>query len=303
MNVDYVIQTKHLTVKVGGKTILNDISLDVPRHSIYGFLGPNGAGKTTLIRALLNLLTSQRGSVKILNSNPSSNRIELMKRTGCLVERPLLYPHLTGIENLTIYQKAFRLPKQNIESALEMVQMREHGHQKTGTYSLGMKQRMGMAIALIQDPELLILDEPANGLDPGGIKEIREIILDLQKHHNKSIFISSHLLSEVEKISTHVGVINRGKLLFQGLLSDLGKIKENTIRIETSRPAALTQILNNRNGNTFKRNGKYVDITLCSKEEIPSLIKEITHHDIPVYQIFDQVNPGLEDAFFNLLNQ
>jgi len=303
MDKNMIIKTDKLSVSLGKKQILTDIDLKVPHKSIYGFLGPNGAGKTTLIRALLNLVRYKKGRIKIYGQDPQKHRIELMNQIGCLIEKPVLYPHLTGKENMRLYQKAHNLPDSNISHALEIVQMTESAPQKTGTYSLGMKQRLGIAIALLHNPELLILDEPVNGLDPNGIKEIRELIIDLNQTYGKTIFISSHLLSEVEKISTDVGIINKGKLLFQGKLSELETIRKNTIRIETSDPKALAGNLKSQKENIRHVNGNYLDIPVQSKEEIPGLLKYILQLNFPVYRVIEPNDRNLEHSFFNLINQ
>jgi ABC-2 type transport system ATP-binding protein len=303
MDNKMIINTSKLSVKLGGKQILDNINLQVPAKSIYGFLGPNGAGKTTLIRSLLNLVAYNEGTIELLGKSPRKHRMELMRKIGCLVERPVLYPHLTGKENLEIYRKAYGLDKKSIDRVLEIVKMSADANQKTGTYSLGMKQRTGIAIALLHDPELLILDEPANGLDPKGIKAIRELIIKLNKEFDKTIFISSHLLSEVEKISTHVGIINKGKILFQGKISELESIKEQSIRIETTNPAQLAQQINHYQTNVIQSNGQFIDISVNAREDIPMLVQKIIELGYPVYQVKPHTDSDLENSFFKLINQ
>jgi ABC-type multidrug transport system ATPase subunit len=197
-----VINTNGLTFNFGSQTVVKELSLQVPEGSIYGFLGPNGAGKTTTIKLLLNLLQTQEGGIEIFGFDFKTHRTEILSQVGSLIEQPAIYAHLTGRENL-------------INRAI-LLHLTQAANKKAGNYSLGMKQRLGIALALLSDPKLLILDEPTNGLDPNGIIEIRELLKKLVSEHKKTVFISSHLLGEIERMATHVGIINNGQLLFQG---------------------------------------------------------------------------------------
>lgn len=218
----YTIEIKDLTYRYSKEeTILNNISLQVPEGCIYGFLGPNGAGKTTTLRLILGLLKKQKGSIRLFNQSFDDHRIEILKRTGSLIESPSLYAHLTALENLTVLQKIYQCPTTRIKEVLDLVGLSNTGRKKAGKFSLGMKQRLSIAMALLPAPSLLILDEPTNGLDPGGIVEIRELLKKLNKQHQLTIVISSHLLSEIEKLVTHTGIIHRGRMVFQGPLEKL----------------------------------------------------------------------------------
>ncbi len=211
-----VIETKGLTFNFGSQTVVKSLSLQVPEGSIYGFLGPNGAGKTTTIKLLLNLLQTQEGNIKLFDLDFQANRQQILSQVGSLIEQPAIYGHLTGRENLQNRAILLQVSKSRVDEMLKLVRLSQAADKKASNYSLGMKQRLGIALALLSDPKLLILDEPTNGLDPNGIIEIRELLKRLVTEHNKTVFISSHLLAEIERMATHVGIINNGELLFQG---------------------------------------------------------------------------------------
>src|SRR5882757_9048317 len=213
-----VIETSNLTFNFGDQTVVKSLSLQVPEGSIYGFLGPNGAGKTTTIKLLLNLLKTQEGSISIFDLELQSNRIKILSQIGSLIEQPAIYLHLSGKENLMNRALLLQIPETRVDEMLTLVHLQDAAQKKAGQYSLGMKQRLGIALALLSDPKLLILDEPTNGLDPNGIIEIRELIIRLVQEHKKTVFISSHLLAEVERMATHVGIIDKGQMLFREAL-------------------------------------------------------------------------------------
>lgn len=238
---DYAIETVGLNFNFGNQTIVRDLSLQVPKGSIYGFLGPNGAGKTTTIKLLLNLLRSPADQVFIFGKEINLNRIACLKKMGALVEQPAIYGHLTGKENLINRCMLLGIPRIKANEMLELVGLTEAANKKSAKYSLGMKQRLGIALALVSDPELLLLDEPTNGLDPNGIIEIRNLMIELSTKHHKTILVSSHLLAEIERTATHVGIINKGRLLFQGTISELHLLSKPMLEIEVnqSNQAAL----------------------------------------------------------------
>jgi lantibiotic transport system ATP-binding protein len=201
--------------------VLRDVSLAVPRGSIYGFLGPNGAGKTTTLRLLLGLLRRQRGRICVLGVELERNRTAVLARTGSLIESPSLYGQLTAAENLRVCQVVHGCPRSRIPEVLRLVGLADTGRKRAGQFSLGMRQRLGVAVALLASPELLVLDEPTNGLDPFGIVEMRDLLRRLNRETGVTVLVSSHLLSEAEKLVTHVGIIKRGALVFQGPLGEL----------------------------------------------------------------------------------
>jgi lantibiotic transport system ATP-binding protein len=201
--------------------VLDDISIRVPQRSIYGFLGPNGAGKTTTLRLVLGLLTAQQGSIAIFGKRLETHRIEILRQIGSLIESPSLYDHLTATENLRLLLRIYQVPIARIDEVLTLVGLSHTGRKKVSQFSLGMKQRLSLAVALLHRPSFLILDEPTNGLDPNGIVEIREVLTTLNREDGMTILVSSHLLAEIEKLVTHVGIIHRGRMMFQGTLDAL----------------------------------------------------------------------------------
>ena len=219
--MDTIITTQQLTKRYGNFTSVDHVSLHIRRGSIYGFLGPNGAGKSTTMKMLLGLTSPTEGSFVIDGKRFPRDRIAILKEVGSFIEAPSFYANLTGRENLDILRRILGLPKDDVEEALKLVGLREFGDRLAKKYSLGMKQRLGLAGALLGRPPILILDEPTNGLDPSGIHEIRNLIQSLPSLYDCTVLISSHLLSEVERIADDIGILNRGRLLFEGSLEAL----------------------------------------------------------------------------------
>lgn len=216
-----IIETENLTKTYSGFTAVSDVSLHIPKGTIYGFLGPNGAGKSTTMKMFLGLTRPTSGHFHINGKKYPENRVEILKETGSFIESPAFYGNLTGKENLEIIQKILGVPKSAVSEALELVELTEFKDRLAKKYSLGMKQRLGLASALIGNPPILILDEPTNGLDPVGIHEIRSLIRSLPEKYDCTVFVSSHLLSEIELMADNIGILNHGHLLFEGTLEDL----------------------------------------------------------------------------------
>ena len=219
--MDYIITTEQLTKKYKHFTSVNHVSLHIRKGSIYGFLGPNGAGKSTTMKMLLGLTAPTKGSFTIDGKQFPADRIAILKEVGSFIESPSFYANLTGRENLDIIRRILRLPKSAVEDALDLVGLTEFGDRMAKKYSLGMKQRLGLAGALLGRPPILILDEPTNGLDPSGIHEIRNLVKSLPDLYDCTILISSHMLSEIELIADDIGILNHGRLLFEGSLDEL----------------------------------------------------------------------------------
>jgi len=223
-----IIETNGLTKGSGSRMRVNHIDLRVPEGCVYGFLGPNGAGKTTTLKLLLGLLKPTAGTVTFFGQKMTEkNRLSILKHTGSLIESPSYYGHLTGLENLEIIAKLKKVPASEITNVLQTVRLYEQRDKKVRQYSLGMKQRLGIAMALLGNPRVLILDEPTNGLDPAGIQEIRELIKELPVLRQMTVIVSSHLLGEVEQMADMAGIINHGELIFQGPLATLEARGEN----------------------------------------------------------------------------
>lgn len=219
---EYIIETKDLSKKHGTQLRVNNLCLQIPEGCVYGFLGPNGAGKSTTIKLLLGLLKPTNGEIYFFQERMTAkNRLSILQYTGSLIESPSFYGHLTGLENLQIIAKLKKVPASEITKVLHTVRLYEQRDKKVKHYSLGMKQRLGIAMALLGNPRILILDEPTNGLDPAGIQEIRELIKNLPVTHQMTVIVSSHLLSEVEQMADMVGIINHGELVFQGSMAAL----------------------------------------------------------------------------------
>ena len=217
----YMIETKNLTKSYADFTAVAGISLHIPKGAVYGFLGPNGAGKSTTMKMFLGLTAPTGGSFRIGGKQFPRDRMRILKETGSFIEAPAFYGNLTGEENLDIVRRILGLPKSAVSEALELVGLNAHRHRPAKTYSLGMKQRLGLASALIGRPPILILDEPTNGLDPVGIHEIRTLIRSLPERFGCTVLVSSHLLSEIELMADRIGILNHGHLLFEGTLEEL----------------------------------------------------------------------------------
>ena len=218
---DCIITTEQLTKKYKNFTSVNNVSLHIRKSSIYGFLGPNGAGKSTTMKMLLGLTKPTAGSFTIDGKHFPADRLAILKEIGSFIESPSFYSNLTGRENLDIIRRILGLPATSVDEALELVGLSEFGNRLAKKYSLGMKQRLGLASALLGEPPILILDEPTNGLDPAGIHEIRNLVKSLPKRYDCTVLISSHMLSEIELLADDIGILNHGRLLFEGSLEDL----------------------------------------------------------------------------------
>ena len=300
----YCIETINLTHKFANdETALNHVNLQVIEASIYGFLGPNGAGKTTTLKLILGLLVKQHGEITVFGKSFAENRVECLRRIGSMIESPSIYGHLTAIENLRILQKIYQCPKSRIEEVLKLVGLANTGNKKTSQFSLGMKQRLSIAIALLHSPSLLILDEPTNGLDPNGILEIRELLQNLNQNHGITILISSHLLSEIEKLVTHIGIIHKGNLLFQGTLADLiAKQQQSTfIVFETSDNERTLEIIKEQ-VSTAKIESNAVLLPVIKPGKIAEINKILVNNGVEVYQI-STIKNDLEAIFFDVIGE
>jgi ABC-type multidrug transport system ATPase subunit len=277
---------------------LDNINLEVEQGSIYGFLGPNGAGKTTTLRLLLGLLKKQEGTIEMFGKSLESERITILKRLGSLIEQPSLYSHLTAKENLELYRRVYECGKSRIDEVLQLVGLSYTKNKKVKQFSLGMKQRLSIAVALLHQPELLILDEPTNGLDPSGIIETRELIKALNKEHGVTILVSSHILAEIEKMASHVGIIHKGKLLFQGSLSKLQHLKneQSFLELETTDNDNALQVL--QAYAPEKQNGHLV-LPFSNNAQTASINKMLVEKGIDVYRLQPKQN-DLEQLFIDI---
>ena len=298
------IETINLTHRFSkDEAALSSVNLQVIEGTIYGFLGPNGAGKTTTLKLILGLLKKQHGEILVFGKPFANDRVGTLRKIGSMIESPSIYGHLTAVENLKILQKVYQCPKKRIGEVLELVGLSRTRNKKAHQFSLGMKQRLSIAIALLHHPSLLILDEPTNGLDPNGILEMRELLQNLNRNHGITILISSHLLFEIEKFVTHIGIINKGKILFQGTLPDLiSKRQQNSFVVfETSNDVKAAQIINEFNLSSRIEAGR-IAVPLLDKERIAAVNQRLVKNDIDVYQI-SKIENDLERIFFDVIGE
>ncbi|WP_339191428.1 ABC transporter ATP-binding protein [Paenibacillus sp. FSL R5-0490] len=298
MNSSPIVETHNLSKSYGGTNRVHQVNLAVETGQIFGFLGPNGAGKTTTLKMLLGLIKPTEGTVKVFGKDLNKHRPSILNQTGSLIESPSYYGHLTGLENMKVMQRLRNVPNKNIDEALKIVRLENQKHKQADQYSLGMKQRLGIAMALLAFPSLLILDEPTNGLDPSGIGEIRELIKSLPGQYGITVLLSSHLLSEIEQIATSVGIISDGKLLFQGSMQSLQANNKATIRFQTTDTARAEKILLTQ-GYMPTVQGKQLVFDYLRDEEVSQINKVLVQHDIPVIRI-EEYKKSLEGIFLDL---
>lgn len=300
---DYAIDTHQLTRRFGQRETVKRIDLKVPKREIYGFLGPNGAGKTTTIRMLLGLIRASSGDIRILGKDLNKNRMEILKDVGSLVESPSYYAHLSGYKNLKIVTLMHGIPESRINEVLQWVRLEQAAHRPVKGYSLGMKQRLGIAMALITKPKLLILDEPTNGLDPSGIQEIRELISRLPRDFDITVLLSSHLLSEIEQVATYVGIINHGELIFQGPLQELTERSRPYVWMEIDRPMEAAAALND-NGWDAEPDAATGQLrtSVTGRKESAEMIRYLVGRRHDVYRVTEK-KKTLEEIFLELTGQ
>lgn len=296
-----VIQVSHLSKKFGNLHAVDELSFTVNEGDIYGFLGQNGAGKSTTIRMLLSLVKPTSGEIKIFGSNLNTHRIQILQQTGAVIEKPDLYKYLSAYQNLSIFAKmsGIKISHKLLMNQLEQVGLAERAGSKVKTFSQGMKQRLGIAVALVHNPPLIILDEPTNGLDPQGIADIRNLILHLSKEMRKTILVSSHLLSEIEIIANRILIIDKGKKIIEGNATQLLDPAKTLVKISTLNDTGALEKLQQTEWNQFitKSNGLMLTI---NKNEIPRLTAALVALDIPVLSIVPQ--HSLENYFLSLTN-
>ena len=295
---EYVIETKGLTKEYNGKRSVSDLNLHIKKGRIYGLLGRNGAGKTTTMKMILNLIDSSAGEVIVFGKSMKKHNKEILPRIGCLIESPGFYPNLTGTENLKIFAELRGIPKRNaIKESLELVGLKYNDKKLFSQYSMGMKQRLAIALAVMHDPEILILDEPINGLDPIGITEVRTFIRKLCTEKGKTILISSHILSEIELIADDIGIIDNGVLLEEESLEELKNMNKKYIKLVAHNDSKAVKVLEacfNIKNYSVEKNGtiKIYDLDLV----IPELIRELVKEGIAVEEI-RMKEDTLEDYF------
>lgn len=295
---EWILQTNRLTKKLDGIPVVNDVNVRMKKGEIYGFLGPNGAGKTTTIRMLLGLAKPTAGSVHIFGKDMKRDRLSVLRKVGSLVEYPSYYGHLNAIDNLETVRRLLEVPKSRIDEVLSIVRLTKDAKRAVKGYSLGMKQRLGIATALLGSPELLILDEPTNGLDPAGILEIRELIKSLPREYGVTILVSSHLLSEIDQMATHVGIITRGRLIFQDSIDVLRQKARSRINLHVSEPEAAWKMLLSR-GYQADWDRQTLSVEQASDQTIAAMVAELVHGRYSVYRV-EEEKASLESIFLNM---
>ncbi|XBW81584.1 ABC transporter ATP-binding protein [Bacillus velezensis] len=294
---DQIVVTHDLTKKYKKHTSVDGLNLRIRRGEIYGFLGSNGAGKTTTIRMLLGLIKPTKGNIEIFGQNLNKNRLQILQRIGSLVESPTYYGNLTAYENLEAVRRLRGLPEQRVNEVLETVRLSKVANRLTKEYSLGMKQRLGIAVALLSSPDLLILDEPTNGLDPSGIQEIRELIKELPKS-GMSVIVSSHLLSEIDQMATQVGIINNGRMIFQDSIASLHQKRKPLLKVGVSDVIEAKTILN-RKGLKVDLQKNYLWLSQTEPEFVSEINSILLHSGLSVFRLEEKTR-SLEDIFLEL---
>ena len=292
-----IVATDNLSKEYDGVYRVQELDIRIKEGDIYGFLGPNGAGKSTTMKMLLGLVKPTSGTIEIMEKPFNEKNLrDILASVGSLIESPSYYGHLTGRENMEIIRRLLDLPKKNIEEAVHIVRMENQMEKKVKNYSLGMKQRLGIAMALARFPKLLILDEPTNGLDPAGIEEMRELIKMLPKQYGMTVMISSHILSEIDQMATVVGIINQGCLIFQEKMSVLDMQREPQIILRTSDNNHAFQLLKKANP---QRTTDGLQIGALTDEQTGAVVQCLCSNGISVYRV-EEHRESLEDIFLNL---
>ena len=294
-----IIETHDLCKQYGNALRVAHLDLDVPEGSVYGFLGPNGAGKSTTLKMLLGLVRPTAGSIRVLGKNmDGKNRLAVLRQVGSLIESPSYYGHLTGEENLRIVQTLRNVPEKNIREVLQIVRLDGQRGKKVAHYSLGMKQRLGLAAALLGFPRLLILDEPTNGLDPAGIQEMRELICSLPERFGMTVVVSSHLLSEIDQMADHVAIIREGELVFQDTLEALHGRSRHHLALRTTNNAVARAILQEKSVPCQEEEG-YLILPILSDELAGQFTRLLGARNLGVIRL-EERQKSLEDIFLEL---
>ncbi|MDK2980871.1 MAG: lantibiotic transport system ATP-binding protein [Chloroflexota bacterium] len=294
-----LITTQNLAKHYGHFQCVQELNLEVPQGSVYGFLGPNGAGKSTTMKMLLGLVRPTSGAISLFGETTNNrNRMAMLRRIGSLIESPSYYGHLTGLENLRIICTLKGVPDKDIQRVLTIVRLDKQKDKKVNEYSMGMKQRLGLAGALLGTPKLLILDEPTNGLDPAGMQEMRELIRSLPQQYEMTVMVSSHLLGEIDQMADQVGIINHGQLVFQGSLSSLHQRSSHRIAIRTSDNRQAAAVLQSHGLSSTAQEG-FLLLPTPSDTVTAACVQSLVQHEIGVLRI-EERNTNLEDIFLAL---
>jgi len=296
-----IIKVTSLGKRFGNITAVDDLSFTVNEGDVYGFLGQNGAGKSTTIRMLLTLIKPTHGHIEIFGLNLQSHRIEILKQVGAIIEKPDLYKYLSAYENLRLFAKlsGIKFSEKQLMQQLEMVGLQGREKDKVKTFSQGMKQRLGIAVSLVHDPKLIILDEPTNGLDPQGIADMRNLILHLSREMKKTIFVSSHLLNEIEQVATRVVIIDKGKKVIEGSAAELFDPSNTIVEIDSTNNSECLQLLQQSQWLQYlqPQRGSLVLLKM-NRDQLPQLNKWLVENNVGVISF--QPRHTLEDFFLQV---
>ena len=291
-----VLELKNVNKSFGKRKVIDNISLEVKEGEIYGFLGPNGSGKTTTIKMILRLIDSDSGEIKVNGFDTKKQFEKAMECIGAIVENPDMYKYMSGIDNLKLHARIRNIDKKRIDEVLEMVELKGREKDKVGKYSLGMKQRLGLALTLLHKPKVLILDEPTNGLDPAGIKKLRDILKEIEHKEGVAVFVSSHILSEMQLMCDKVAVIDSGKVVkIEEISKEDDKIE--TVEIKVKNVEKAIQIIKEKFEIDTKRVGNNIEITLLT-ENLPKVVKELAIADVEIKAVIPKEH-SLEEIFFD----
>ena len=300
--MSFIIEVNHLSKQFKDTKAVDDLSFTVEAGDIYGFLGQNGAGKSTTIRMLLSLVTPTSGEISIFQKKLSTHRSQILQQIGAIIEKPDMYKYLSAYENLSIFARmsGIKVTRQLLMEQLKMVGLAERATSKVKTFSQGMKQRLGIAIALVHNPTLIILDEPTNGLDPQGIADMRNLILKLSSEMGKTVLISSHLLSEIEVIANRMIIIHKGKKMVEGKVAELLDPAHSLIQLETLNNKEAREKLTTSKWGNFLQDNKQLQLKM-NKDEVPQLISDLVTMNVQVLSV--NSSHSLENYFLSLTSQ
>lgn len=301
--MDTLVEIQNVTKTIKGRTIIDSLSFNVNKGEVFGFLGPNGAGKTTTIRMIVGLIGMTTGDIKILGHSIKTDFEQAIKHVGGIVENPEMYKFMSGYQNLIHYARMSQgVTKEKIAETVEFVGLTDRIHDKVKTYSLGMRQRLGLAQCLLHDPKILILDEPTNGLDPAGIREIRDHVRKLAREKDMAVIVSSHLLSEMEMMCDRIGIIQQGKLIDVQLMTDFVQGNEKIYEIEAEGKEKASRIIKEIDPDIrvqLTENGIALPL---KRESIPEVIKQLVNQEIQIFGV-KEVTKTLEDRFLEVTSQ
>lgn len=292
-----VLELKNVSKSFGKRKVIDDLSLEVKEGEIYGFLGPNGSGKTTTIKMILRLIDLDSGEIKVNGYDTKKQFEKAMECIGAIVENPDMYKYMSGRDNLKLHARIRGVDEKRIEEVLELVELKERANEKVGKYSLGMKQRLGLALTLLHKPKVLILDEPTNGLDPAGIKKLRDILKEIAHKEGVAVFVSSHILSEMQLMCDKVAVLDNGKIVKTEEIANAQEEVTEKVEIRVKEIKKAEKILKEKFEIETKIEGNSIEITILT-DRVPLVVKELAIADVGIKAVIPKEH-SLEDIFFD----